>query len=34
MPRSSQLDAEFGGDNSAAAVGGITGDADLHKAPG
>ena len=28
-----EFDAEFGGDNSAAAVGGITGDADLHRLP-
>ncbi len=28
-----EFDAEFGGDDSAAAVGGITGDADLHRGP-
>ncbi len=28
-----EFDAEFGGDNAAAAVGGITGDADLHRLP-
>jgi hypothetical protein len=27
-----ELDAELGGDDAGAAVGGITGDADLHKA--
>jgi len=31
MPGRGQLDAEFGGDDSAASVGGITGDANLHK---
>ena len=29
-----ELDAELGGDNAGAAVGGVAGDADLHKGPG
>src|ERR1700733_1348701 len=28
-----EFDAEFGGDDSTAAVGGVTGDADLHRCP-
>ena len=29
-----EFDAEFGRDDAAAAVGGVTGDADLHRLPG
>ena len=34
MAAGGEFDAEFGGDDAAAAVGGITGDADLHRLPG